>query len=59
MTKKKFSVEEGETIEVCLMRMKQEGYTPVKRMEKPVFIEKDGETTVSHQEIIFEGKKIE
>lgn len=59
MTKKKFSVEEGEMIEACLNRMKREGYTPVRRMEKPVFIEKNGETVVSHQEIQFEGKKLE
>lgn len=58
MAKKKFSVAEGETIEACLARMKKEGYTPVRRMERPVFIEKDGETAVSHQEIIFEGKKL-
>ena len=58
MTKKKFNVEDGETIEACLGRMKAEGYTPVRRMEKPVFIEKNGETIVSHQEITFEGKKI-
>lgn len=58
MTKKKFKVEENETIESCLARMKREGYTPVRRMEKPVFKEEAGETVVSHQEIIFEGKKI-
>lgn len=58
MTKKTFSVNEGETIEACLQRMKDEGYTPVRRIEKPVFVEKDGKTAVSHQEIIFEGKKL-
>lgn len=58
MTKKKFKVEENETLDDCLKRMRKEGYTPVGRVEKPVFKEEDGETVVSHQEITFEGKKI-
>ncbi|RCH26669.1 NETI family protein [Staphylococcus aureus] len=37
-----------------------QGYMPVKRLEKPVFQEqKDGTVEVSHQEIIFVGKKIQ
>ena len=58
MTKKKFKVEDYGSIEDCLARMKEEGYTPVRRMEKPVFKEENGETVVSHQEIVFEGKKL-
>ena len=37
--KKKFEVGENETIEACLDRMMKEGYTPVRRTEKPVFTE--------------------
>ncbi|MCC4723439.1 NETI motif-containing protein [Salinicoccus sp. RF5] len=57
--KKKFKVEEGEPLEGCLARMREEGYQPVRRVERPVFIEKDGRRIVDHQEIVFEGKKIE
>lgn len=55
----KFRVENNETIEMCLQRMKAQGYTPVKRFEKPVFIEKEnGDIEVLKQEIQFVGKKI-
>ncbi|MBN4912473.1 NETI motif-containing protein [Staphylococcus sp. EG-SA-13] len=55
----KFRVEDNETIEMCLKRMKTQGYTPVKRFEKPVFIEKEnGDIEVLKQEIQFVGKKI-
>lgn len=37
--KKKFEVGENETIAACLDRMKKEGYSPVRRTEKPVFKE--------------------
>ncbi|CAA3868911.1 yebG [Staphylococcus aureus] len=56
----KFKVNENETIADCLSRMKMQGYMPVKRIEKPVFQEqKDGTVEVSHQEIVFVGKKIQ
>ncbi|CAM4088604.1 NETI motif-containing protein [Staphylococcus schweitzeri] len=56
----KFKVADNETITDCLTRMKKQGYMPVKRLEKPVFQEqKDGTIEVSHQEIIFVGKKIQ
>ncbi|UMT77399.1 NETI motif-containing protein [Staphylococcus roterodami] len=56
----KFKVADNETIADCLTRMKKQGYMPVKRLEKPVFQEqKDGTIEVSHQEIIFIGKKIQ
>lgn len=55
----KFQVEENETIQDCLARMKAAGYMPVKRFEKPVFKEnKDGSVEVLKQEIIFTGKKL-
>ncbi|EDL63765.1 NETI motif-containing protein [Bacillus sp. SG-1] len=61
--KKMFEVEENESISSCLDRMKQEGYAPVKRMEKPVFHEekKNGqvEYVPARQKIIFEGRKID
>ena len=39
--------------------MREEGYMPVRRMEKPVFKETHNGVEVSHQEIIFEGKLID
>lgn len=57
--KKKFRVEQDESPADCLARMRQAGYTPVRRMEQPVFIEREGERVVDHQEIIFEGRKME
>lgn len=57
--KKKFKVEADETLAGCLDRMRTEGYAPVRRMERPVFIEKNGKKVVDHQEIIFEGKLTE
>lgn len=55
----KFKVEPDETIQDCLARMKAAGYMPVKRFEKPVFIENEhGDIEVLRQEIEFTGKKI-
>ncbi|OIJ18636.1 hypothetical protein BKP45_16010 [Anaerobacillus alkalidiazotrophicus] len=63
LKKKKFFVEEGETLSQCLHRMEKEGYSPIRRMEEPVFheIKKDGklEKEVKKQSIVFEGKLIE
>lgn len=43
----------------CLQRMKREGYTPVKRIEKPVYQEnEDGSLEVLKQDIVFIGKKL-
>ncbi|WP_045520429.1 NETI motif-containing protein [Neobacillus niacini] len=41
MSKKKmqFEVQENESIEACLERMKKQGYVPVRRTEKPIFKE--------------------
>ncbi|WP_458414943.1 NETI motif-containing protein [Schinkia sp. CFF1] len=58
--KKKFEVQDGETISDCLDRMALEGYQPIRRMEEPIFIEvKEGSHVsqqVHRQKIIFEGK---
>ncbi|MEB6062022.1 NETI motif-containing protein [Staphylococcus pseudoxylosus] len=53
----KFKVEENETIQDCLQRMRDAGYTPVKRFEKPLYKEnEDGTFEVYKQEIEFVGK---
>ncbi|KIL50659.1 hypothetical protein KP77_12790 [Jeotgalibacillus alimentarius] len=63
MSKKWFDVEESESIGDCLDRMAQEGYTPVRRMEEPVFKEvKDGSSVRQEpirQKIRFQGQKNE
>ncbi|WP_462412734.1 NETI motif-containing protein [Neobacillus sp. Marseille-QA0830] len=55
-----FEVQENESIEQCLNRMKQQGYLPVRRMEKPIFQEvKKGSETIYEpigRQILFEGK---
>ncbi|MCT2536783.1 NETI motif-containing protein [Aquibacillus koreensis] len=45
--KKRFELQENESIDQCLDRIKQEGYTPVRRVEEPVFqeIEQNGQKT--------------
>lgn len=60
MIQMKFEVREDETIQDCLQRMREAGYMPVKRFEKPVYREnKDGSIEVERQFIQFVGKKIE
>jgi hypothetical protein len=66
MTKPKkaiFEVEENETLNDCLERMEKEGYTPVKRTEKPVFqeIKQAGEVTYEPiaRKIVFEARLVE
>lgn len=61
--KKVYKVEEGETLSQCLERIEKDGYTPVRRTEKPIFREvKEGSKTnyvpVGRQ-IVFEAKKME
>ncbi|WP_050613872.1 NETI motif-containing protein [Bacillus testis] len=60
--KKKFEVEENETIDMCLDRIKKEGYMPVRRMEKPVFREVKIDGKVNYepvaQKIVFEAVKV-
>lgn len=59
-SKKKFVVGAGETLSDCLDRMAKEGYTPVRRMEEPVFheVKRNGrmEPEVKEQRIVFDGK---
>ncbi|MBD1382358.1 NETI motif-containing protein [Metabacillus arenae] len=58
--KRKFEVEESETISQCLERMKNEGYSPTRRMEEPIFqeVKEDGKIQIVPvgRKIIFEGK---
>ncbi|SDI40625.1 NETI motif-containing protein [Alteribacillus bidgolensis] len=58
--RKKFEVKDGETIDECLKRIDEEGYVPVRRMEKPVFeeVRKNGKTEKIpiKQQILFETK---
>lgn len=60
--KKRFEVQENETIGDCLDRIKAEGYMPVRRSEEPVFheVKVNGEIKreVVKQRIVFEGKII-
>ncbi|RIP33117.1 NETI motif-containing protein [Staphylococcus gallinarum] len=56
----KFKVEENETIQDCLQRMREAGYMPIKRFEKPVYKEnKDGSVEVLRQDIEFVGRLTE
>ncbi|MDR6120558.1 hypothetical protein QFZ87_000155 [Bacillus sp. SLBN-46] len=58
--KQKFEVQENESIEDCLNRIKQQGYVPVRRTEKPIFREvKKGNETIYEpvgREIVFEAQ---
>lgn len=62
-SKKQFEVQKNESIENCLKRMEQEGYRPVKRIEKPIFKEVSRNGQVDYEpagrKIIFEGRKID
>ncbi len=61
--KEKFEVQEHETIDTCLDRMKEAGYFPVRRMEEPIFEEqiKDGKIhyVPIKRKIVFEAKLME
>jgi hypothetical protein len=65
MNKKKmeFEVSENESIEACLDRIKQAGYMPIRRSEKPIFqeVKKGNETEILPvgRQIVFEAKLIE
>lgn len=54
-----FDVQENETIEQCLERMKKDGYMVAGRREEPVFHIVNGEPTVLRQKIQFKGLKVE
>ncbi|MBA9028667.1 NETI motif-containing protein [Peribacillus huizhouensis] len=57
--KEVFEVEEGESIDACLDRIKSAGYSPIKRIEKPIFAEEKekGETVYKpvSRKIVFEA----
>ena len=53
-----YEVEENETIDDCLKRMKTQGYMPTGRREKPVFQEVNGEYLPIRQIIQFKGTDI-
>jgi hypothetical protein len=61
--KERFEVQESESIEDCLERMKAAGYQPIRRMEKPIFKEETMNSKKKYvpvrQQIIFEGILIE
>lgn len=58
-----FEVQENETIDECLNRMKKQGYVPTRRIEKPIFqeIRKGSEKTFEPvgRKIVFEARKME
>jgi hypothetical protein len=54
--KKEFVVEDyNGSVEACLEAMEKEGYTPVKRLEKPLFREGKQGPEPFKQHIVFEG----
>ena len=61
MSKKKmqFEVQENESIENCLERIKKQGYVPIRRTEKPIFQEVVNGSETSYEpvgrQIIFEA----
>ncbi|MFD2615875.1 NETI motif-containing protein [Terrilactibacillus laevilacticus] len=57
--KKQFTVDQDKGINACLDQMKKEGYTPVRRMEQPIFKEGDNGPEVIGQMITFEGRLIQ
>jgi hypothetical protein len=63
MSKKRFEVNENETIEECLNRIKEAGYVPIKRIEKPIFQETKAGSESAYvpvsRHIVFEAKKVE
>lgn len=62
-SKEKFEVNDGESIDECLNRIKAAGYYPVRRTEEPIFAERI-ENGMPHYEpikrkIVFEAKILE
>ncbi len=53
-----FEVEEDETIEQCLERMRSAGYMAAGRKEEPLFEEIDGHPVPIRQIVKFKGIKI-
>ncbi len=52
--KRQFIVKENESIQDCLARMKEAGYQPVRRREKPIFKESDTGVEPVEREIVFD-----
>lgn len=50
-----YEVEENETIEECLDRMKKDGYIAIGRREEPIFHIVNGEPTYFRQKIQFKA----
>ncbi|PAE23603.1 NETI motif-containing protein [Bacillus sp. 7894-2] len=61
--KMSFEVQENETIDQCLERIKKAGYIPVRRTEKPIFKEVKTGGKVDYEpagrQIVFEAKRVE
>ncbi|KML40141.1 MULTISPECIES: NETI motif-containing protein [Cytobacillus] len=61
--KMSFEVQENETIDQCLERIKKAGYIPVRRTEKPIFKEVKTGSKVEYEpagrQIVFEAKRVE
>ncbi|WP_138417814.1 NETI motif-containing protein [Aquibacillus sediminis] len=53
--KKRFELQDGESIDQCLDRIKSQGYTPIRRTEQPIFQEVEQNGEVSYQP---HGRKI-
>ena len=53
-----FEVEENETMESCLERMRKQGYVAVGRKEEPLFEEVNGKPVPVRQIIKFKGNKM-
>lgn len=54
--KKIFIVNEGETVDDCLARMKKEGYDPVMRTQRPIFREGASGPEVAGRYCVIEGR---
>jgi hypothetical protein len=65
MSKKKmqFEVQDNESIDDCLERMKKLGYVPIRRTEKPIFQEVVNGKEISYEpvgrQIVFEAVSAE
>lgn len=62
MKKKKtewFEVQDDETLEQCLERMKREGYAPAGRKEEPIFEKVGDEYIPLKQRTLFKGIRID
>jgi hypothetical protein len=60
-SKMTFEVQDNESIDDCIERMKRLGYSPTRRIEKPIFQEVINNGQISYEpigkQIIFEAKE--